>query len=113
MSYSIANRVPDVQLVYVGRLSEAQEENAMKEAIQKGQAQAAMLARAMGKRVGGVRTISSNSAWQLPSTMRNYEIGSNGQMVVGNSRRDPRELIHEDASNLILPVAISMQFEME
>ncbi len=113
MSYSIANRVPEVQLVYVGRLSEAQEENAMKEAIQKGQAQAAMLARAMGKRVGGVRSISSTSSLQFPSTMRNYEIGANGQMVVGNSRRDARESIHEDASNLILPVAISMQFEME
>ena len=112
-SYSSSIRAPDIQLVYVARLSEAQEEDAMKQAFKKGQTQAAMLARAMGKRLAGVRSISSSTPLQLPSTLRNYEIGPNGQLVAGNARRDSRESNQEDASNHTLPVAISMQFEME
>jgi uncharacterized protein YggE len=112
-SYASSSRVPEIQLVYVARLSEAQEEDAIKQAFKKGQAQAAMLARAMGKRLAGVRSISSSTPLQLPNTLRNYEIGPNGQLVVGSARRDSRESIQEDASNHTLPVAISIQFEME
>ena len=112
-SYASSSRVPEIQLVYVARLSEAQEEDAIKQAFKKGQTQAAMLARAMGKRLAGVRSISSSTQLQLPSTSRNYEIGPNGQLVVGNARRDSRESIQEDASNHTHPVSISMQFEME
>jgi len=112
-SYSSSIRVPEIQLVYVARLSEAQEEDAMKQAFKKGQTQAGMLARAMGKRLAGVRSISSSTPLQLPSTSRNVEIGPNGQLVFGNARRDFRESIQEDASNHTIPVAISMQFEME
>ncbi len=110
--YSNESRVLDLQMAYVGRMSESQEAEAISEAFKKAEKQAASLAQIMGKRVIGVRNVTM-SALQTLSMGRSYEYGPNGQLTPSNPRKDPREAVNEDLNLLRQMIAISLQFETE
>lgn len=110
--YSSESRVPDLQITYVGRMSEIQEAEAIGEAFKKAENQAASLAQIMGKRVIGVRNVNM-SALQTLGMGRSYEYGPNGQLTPSNPRKDPREAVNEDLNLLRQVIAISLQFETE
>ncbi len=110
--YTSESRVPDLQIAYVGRMSESQEVEAINEAFKKAEKQAASLAQIMGKRVIGVRTITMSSLQTL-SMGRAYEYGPNGQLIPSNPRKDPREAVNEDLNLLKHMISISLQFDTE
>jgi hypothetical protein len=111
-SYSSERVAPDVLMLYVGIVSESQEEMAIKEAYNKATKHAGSLAKVMGKKISAVRSISM-SPINPSSVARSFEYSANGQMVLSHLRKDPRESFSEEASLLKHVLSLSLQFETE
>ena len=115
--YSNPSRQSELQMMYVGKLSDAQEEEALGIAFKKAQAQAVMLAKASGRKLGAMRSISSNSAalaLNLPSAYSLNPYGQSGfNPMASFARKNVREVANEDPSNLKQLVSISVTFDVE
>ena len=115
--FSNPARQPEIQMMYVGKLSDAQEEEAVGIAFKKAQAQAVMLAKASGRKLGAMRSISSNSAvlaLNLPSAYSLNPYGQSGfNPMASFARKNVREVANEDPSNLKQLVSISVTFDVE
>jgi uncharacterized protein YggE len=111
--YSTERAPPEVLLFFVGRSTEAQDEEAAREAIKKAQNQATILAKGIGKKVSGIRSISL-SPMSSSALTRGIEYGSAaGQNVLSMIRKDNREAIQEDANFLRQTISVSIQFDLE
>ena len=115
--FSNPSRQPELQMMYVGKLSDAQEEEALGIAFKKAQAQAVMLAKASGRKLGAMRSISSNSAalaLNLPSAYSLNPYGQSGfNPMASFARKNVREVANEDPSNLKQMVSINVAFDIE
>lgn len=105
------NRMPDVQILYVAKMTEAQEEEAITTAFKKTQSQAAMLAKATGRKLGNLRSVSSNFNPMMPTYTSAYS-NLNG-ISSALSRRNLNEAINEDPNGLKLLMTVSAAFEIE
>ena len=110
--YSSTMRQPELLLVYAAKLSAAQEEEAVGIAFKKAQAHAAMLAKASGRKLGMMQSISAN--WVDYS--RNYPAayGQNmGNPMAALVKRNVHEVSSEDASSLRQTVTLTVTFYLE
>ena len=105
------NRMPEVQILYVAKMTEAQEEEAITTAFKKTQSQAAMLAKATGRKLGNMRSVSSTFNPIMPSYTSAYS-NLNG-ISSALSRRNMNEAINEDPNGLKLLMTVSATFEIE
>ena len=115
--FSNPARQPELQMLYVANLSDSQEEEALGVAFKKAQAQANMLAKASGRKLGAMRSISSNSAAHALSLPSAYSISAYGQSsfnpMASFARKNVREVVNEDPSNLKQLVSINVTFDIE
>ena len=109
--YSSSSRQPEFHLVYVGKMSITQEEEALAAAFKKAQSQAAMLAKVAGRKLGSMRSISSNAMPQ--SYAQSYALNASSSSTIAFARRNVREVGSEDPSGLRQIVAINVSFEVE
>ncbi len=110
--YSGSNRLPEFQLVYVGKISITQEEEALAEAFKKAQSHAAMLAKVAGRKLGALRSISSNANAMPQSYAQAYGPNASNPMVAF-AKRNIREIGSEDPNGLRQFVVINVSFEVE
>ena len=107
-SYSSLNRQPEIQLTFVGKMTELQEEEALGVAYMKAKSHAALLAKAAGVRLGNMITISS-STQNVPSPF-----GTNpGSTIASLTRRNTREVSTDDPAGLKLIVSVAVSFNVE
>ena len=107
-SYSSLNRQPEIQLTFVGKMTELQEEEALGAAYMKAKSHAALLAKAAGVRLGNMITISS-STQNVPSPF-----GTNPSSTIASlTRRNTREVSTDDPAGLKLIVSVSVSFYVE
>ncbi len=106
-----ANRQPEVQILYVSKMTEAQEEEALTAAFKKTQSQAMMLAKATGRKLANMRSISSSFNPVIPSYSSAYS-NLNG-ISSALSRRNLNEASSEDPNGLKLMMTVSASFEMD
>ncbi len=106
-----SNRQPEVQILFVAKMTEAQEEEALTAAFKKTQSQAMMLAKATGRRLANMRSISSSFNPIVP----NYSSAYSNLTGISSalSRRNLNEAISEDPNGLKLMMTVSASFEME
>ncbi len=111
--YSSSNRQPEFQLVYVGKMSINQEEAALAEAFKKAQAHAAMLAKVAGRKLGGMRSISSNANALPQSYAPSYALNASSSAMSALARKNVREVASEDPNGLRQMVVVNVSFEVE
>lgn len=111
--YSSSNRQPEFQLVYVGKMSINQEEVALAEAFKKAQSQAAMLAKVAGRKLGGMRSISSNANAMPQNYAPSYPLNASSSAMIALARRNVREVGSEDPNGLRQLVVVNVSFEVE
>jgi len=110
--YSSTTRQPELLLVYAAKLSDAQEEEALSVAFKKAQSHAAVLAKASGRKLGALLSISAN--WVDLS--RNYPPAYGQNMsspMTGLVKRNVREVVSEDPSSLRQTVSVNVNFHLE
>jgi len=110
--YSSSNRQPEFQLVYVGKMSTNQEEVALAEAFKKAQSHADLLARVAGRKLGGMRSISSNSNALPQNYPQSYALNVSNS-IVAFARKNVREVASEDPNGLRQMVAVNVSFDVE
>jgi len=109
--YPNVNRQPEVQILYVAKMTEAQEEEALTIAFKKSQAQAAMLAKATGRKLANMRSISSS----FNPIAQGYSSAYSNLNGITNalSRRNVNEATSEDPNGLKLMLIVIASFEIE
>ena len=110
--YSSSSRQPDFQLVYVGKMSIDQEEVALAEAFKKAQSHAEILAKVAGRKLGGMRSISSNPIALPQNYPQSYALNVSNS-IVAFARKNVREVASEDPNGLRQMVAVNVSFDVE
>ncbi len=107
-SYSSLNRQPEIQLTFVGKMTELQEEEALGAAYKKAKSHAVLLAKAAGVRLGNMITISSSTQNVPPP------FGTNPASTIASlTRRNTREVSTDDPAGLKLIVSVAVSFHVE
>ena len=110
--YTNSNRQPELQLVYTAKLSDSQEAEALGVAFKKAQAQAEMLAKASGRKLGAMQSISSN--WvDLPRNYAQAFTQTSYSPMAALAKRNLREVTSEDPSSLRQSVSVTVSFVLE
>lgn len=110
--YSSSNRQPEFQLVFVGKMSINQEEVALAEAFKKAQSHAAMLAKVAGRKLGGMRSISSTANSIPQNYTQSYALNVSNS-IVSFARKNVGEVSSEDPNGLRQIVVINVSFDVE
>ena len=110
--YSSTNRQPDLQLVYVAKMSESQEAEALAATYKKAQLQAEMLVKAAGRKLGNLRSISSSTNSVTQNFPPPYGLNVGIQMTT-SVRKNVREVGSEDPNGLKQFVVVSVSFDVE
>ena len=110
--YSSTNRQPDLQLVYVAKMSESQEAEALAATYKKAQLQAEMLVKAAGRKLGNLRSISSSTNSVTQNFPPPYGLNVGIQMTT-SVRKNVREVGSEDPNGLKQFVVVSVSFDIE
>jgi len=110
--YSTTTRQPELLLVYAAKLSDAQEEEALSIAFKKAQANATMLAKASGRKLGAMQSISSNWADFSRTYPPAYGPNTNNPLAA-LVKRNVREVANEDPSSLRQTFSVNVTFSLE
>jgi len=111
-AYSISYQQPEMQLIYVSMLTEAKEADALASAFKKAQSQASILANAAGRKIGNIRTISSNANSLSQNYPSPYVTAASGAAQTSPLKNN-REIGAENPNALKTVVAINISFELE
>lgn len=113
--YSAAQAITsDVQLQFVATLSEAQEQAALDSAFAKAQAQAERLAKASGRKLTKLQSMSS-TVQSIAANLNNYPyvVTSTNHTTMTPAKRVPREVSAEDPNQLARTITVNVSFACE